>query len=153
MDEYALRSLEKARISQLSASSNNVITAWALAPFKPWNAIPEAERDILATFVQASNVMDNSIQRLIIEAEAVLRDLDDLENRLHLIQDMVSREDSVIKEQHNEIVIPLFPNQPPSVADETTASRALDDPRREQEEASELCVPSHVADEYRYVPQ
>jgi hypothetical protein len=33
------------------------------------------------------------------EAESVLRDLDDLENRLNIIHDMVSREDIAIKQE------------------------------------------------------
>lgn len=104
MDEYALRALERARVAQIEASSGNMIASWALAPFKPWSKVAEVEKDILSTFVQASSVMDNSIRRLITEAERVLEDLDDLENRLGLIQDMVSMEESIIKEQHNEIV-------------------------------------------------
>lgn len=104
MDEYALRALERARVAQIEATSSNLITYWALAPFKPWSRIVEAEKDIMLTFVQASSVMDNSIRRLITEAERVLEGLDDLENRLGMIQDMVSMEESVIKEKHNEIV-------------------------------------------------
>lgn len=104
MDEYALRALERARISQSEAISGNVITSWALAPFKPWNGYVEAERDILATFVLASSVMDNNIQRLIREAQLVVKDLDELEDRLEVIQEMVSREHGVIKNEHHEIV-------------------------------------------------
>lgn len=109
MDEYALRALERARVAQIEATSDNLIKSWALAPFKPWGRMVEVEKDILTTFVQASSVMDNSIRRLITEAERVLEDLDDLENRLGVIQDMVSMEESIIKEQHNEIVSLLSP--------------------------------------------
>lgn len=108
MDEYALRALERARVSQIEFSSGNVITSWALAPFKPWNGYAEAEKDILSTFVQASNIMDNNIQRLIREAQMVLRDLDELENRLEVIQEMVSREGGLIQKEHHEVVCLIF---------------------------------------------
>lgn len=127
MDEYALRALERARVAQIEAASGNVITSWALAPFKPWSRVGETEKDILSTFVQASSVMDNSIRRLITEAERVLEGLDDLENRLGLIQEMVSMEESVIKEKHNEIVsfLSLVSRGRP---DFFTASTTLDHP-------------------------
>lgn len=125
MDEYALRALERARVAQIEAASGNVITSWALAPFKPWSRIGEAEKDILSTFVQASSVMDNSIRQLITEAERVLEGLDDLENRLGLIQDMVSMEETVIRERHDEIVS-FLPPRLIGCPNSPTASTALD---------------------------
>lgn len=109
MDEYALRALEDAQTARIGASSSagSVIVSVVLLPFRGMSS-SDPEKDILSTFVQASSVMDSSIQRLIMEAESVLRDLDDLENRLAVIQDMVSREDSVIKERHEEVLAQLW---------------------------------------------
>ncbi|PWW75053.1 hypothetical protein C7212DRAFT_205809, partial [Tuber magnatum] len=110
MDEFAIRSLENAQLSSTTTDSppsiSSAVSRIVLAPLHfiaPRN--PQmTESSILKTFLQASTTMDTSIQRLILEAELVLRDLDDLENRLSTIQDMASREDSLIQEKHQEVL-------------------------------------------------
>jgi len=110
MDEFAIRSLENAQlpsaISDLASAVSGIVLAplYLIAPRDP----QKTESSILKTFLQASATMDTSIQRLILEAELVLRDLDDLENRLSTIQDMASREDSVIQEKHQEVLAELW---------------------------------------------
>ncbi|KAG0640912.1 hypothetical protein HOY80DRAFT_883988 [Tuber brumale] len=114
MDEFAIRSLENAQLSSTTTDSPpsiaSAVSRIVLAPLHvlvPRNQ-QKTESSILKAFLQASTTMDTSIQRLIIEAELVLRDLDDLENRLSTIQDMASREDSVIREKHQEVLAELW---------------------------------------------
>ncbi|RPB04507.1 hypothetical protein L873DRAFT_1666644 [Choiromyces venosus 120613-1] len=114
MDEFAIRSLENAQLSSKTSdappSIASAISSIVLAPLHfiaPPNAL-KTESSILKTFLQASGTMDTSIQRLIMEAELVLRDLDDLENRLSTIQGMASREDSVLQEKHQEVLAELW---------------------------------------------
>ncbi|CUS12068.1 unnamed protein product [Tuber aestivum] len=107
MDEFAIRSLENADSppSIVSAVSKIILAPlYFIVPHNP----QKTESSILKAFLQASATMDTSIQRLILEAELVLRDLDDLENRLSTIQDMASREDSLIEEKHQEALAELW---------------------------------------------
>ena len=110
MDEFAIRSLENVQLSSTMAEFPSIASAVSRIVLAPLYIIspPKTESSILKTFLQASATMDTSIQRLILEAELVLRDLDDLENRLSTIQDMASREDSVIQEKHQEVLAELW---------------------------------------------
>ncbi|CAZ85127.1 unnamed protein product [Tuber melanosporum] len=114
MDEFAIRSLENAQLSSTTTDSPpsiaSAVSRIVLAPLHilvPHNQ-QKTQSSILKAFLQASTTMDTSIQRLILEAELVLRDLDDLENRLSTIQDMASREDSVLQEKHQEVLAELW---------------------------------------------
>lgn len=109
MDEFAIRSLEGVQLPD----PHPITSAVSRIVLAPLHLIisrdpQKTESSILKTFLQASATMDTSIQRLILEAELVLRDLDDLENRLSTIQEMASREDSVIQEKHQEVLAELW---------------------------------------------
>lgn len=107
MDEYAIRSLEAAAaVAQPSPTSS--FTSLLLYPFRAHHDPARAEANILETFIQASTVMDKSIKLLVLDATAVLRDLDDLENRLMVVEEIVRREHAVISTEQAEVLAEIW---------------------------------------------
>jgi hypothetical protein len=113
MDEFAIRALENVQAMEISSSrpsyssslvSFDTLRHYFLALFQSPSDRANAERAVLQAFAQASSVMDVNIRRLIIEAEVVLKDLEDLENKLHVIEDIVQEEGVVIDMQHREVL-------------------------------------------------
>lgn len=105
MDEYAIRALENVQAAQLAGAAPSGFLSAVLAPFRAGGrGVAAAEREVLLTFVQASSVMDTSIQRLIGEAELALRELDDLEAKLHVISEIVQRESGELHERTQEVL-------------------------------------------------
>lgn len=110
MDEYAIRALENVQAAQLAGAAPGGFLSAALAPFRGagGRGVAAAEREVLVTFVQASSVMDTSIQRLIGEAELALRELDDLEAKLHVISEIVQRESGELHERTQEVLAQVW---------------------------------------------
>jgi hypothetical protein len=106
MDEFAIRALENVQAAQVEAPTGlrNLI----LSPFLRGYDVAAAEKEVLVTFVQASTVMDTSIRRLIHEAEIALRELDALESKLNIIEDIVQRENGMLDERHQEVLAQIW---------------------------------------------
>lgn len=111
MDEYAIRALEGVQAAQQAGvAPRGFLSAALLAPFRGAgvHGVAAAEREVLVTFVQASSVMDSSIQRLIGEAELALRELDELEAKLHVIDEIVQRESGDLNERTQEVLARIW---------------------------------------------
>jgi len=101
VNDYALQSIESARRTEPSS--------WSLSSLAPWKSKPKDTDDIVReTFEEAMNVLSNNMERLIIEAEANLQNLDDLEERLESLHELVSREDLVMTSANEEFLAELW---------------------------------------------
>ncbi|KAI5813080.1 hypothetical protein BZA77DRAFT_252017 [Pyronema omphalodes] len=99
LDEYAIKTLENAQ-ERIAAPYS--ISDIVLYPFR--SDIATAEREVLATFIRATSVMDTSIRKLILEAEIALKELDDLEEKLNVIEDIAQRENVDLEEGKRDVL-------------------------------------------------
>lgn len=99
LDEYAIKTLESAQERIAAPYSFSDIV---LYPFR--SDIATAEREVLATFIRATSVMDTSIRKLILEAEIALKELDDLEEKLNVIEDIAQRENVDLEEGKRDVL-------------------------------------------------
>lgn len=74
----------------------------------PFYSGPSTDEIVLRTFVEAMSVLSTSIERLIVEAEVQLANLEKLEERLTLLHELVSREDSTISAAKSELLADLW---------------------------------------------
>ncbi|ESK95361.1 hypothetical protein Moror_3886 [Moniliophthora roreri MCA 2997] len=99
VNDYALRTIE-------SSQSNSVIPSpiRAIVPFMQSNS----KEAVLQTFNEAMTVLSNTINRLIVEAELNLANLEKLEESLSTVHELVSREDSSISSAKSEVLSELW---------------------------------------------
>ena len=101
VNDYALRSIESAR--------KNEPSAWSLSSLAVWRPPPKRTDDIVReTFEEAMNTLSTNMERLILEAEANLQNLDDLEARLESLHELVSREDLSMSSAKSELLAELW---------------------------------------------
>lgn len=86
IDQYVIRALSAARTQHLKPSYGNILN------FRPSHDAATKEKDVRATFIKATSIMDTSIRELVREGEQVLRDLYQLENQLGVITEITSAE-------------------------------------------------------------
>jgi len=96
-NDYALHSIEAA---QASPGTFSVM----LRPWKPSNT----QEIVLQTFSDSMNVLSLSIQKLIIEAESELVNLDRLEQDLSVIHEIISREDRTLNIARSDLLSDLW---------------------------------------------
>ena len=101
MDEFALRGLERAAIARDATTWDAI-----LYPFR--NSAAEAEAQVLSAFIQAAKLTDTLIQRLILDAELALNELDVLDNLLEAINDVVEREQEVVGSTQKEVLAKIW---------------------------------------------
>lgn len=105
VNDYALHAIEEATAKSLAPVSASTYLK-ALVPFlsksKPTKEV------VTQTFTEAMNVLSSSMQRLVVEAEANLSNLDKLEERLGTLHELVSREDSSISSAKSELLSELW---------------------------------------------
>jgi hypothetical protein len=100
VNDFALRSIEAAEYkSSLAYSLNNLL---------PWHAPVPTNEIVLQTFTDAMNSLSSSMERLILEAEVSLLNLDQLEERLSTLHELLLREDSSIAFAKNELLSQLW---------------------------------------------
>ncbi|KAK7032304.1 hypothetical protein VNI00_013263 [Paramarasmius palmivorus] len=99
VNDYALRTIE-------ASQTNSVIpnTVRAVVPFMHSNS----KEIVLQTFNEAMIVHSRTINRLIVEAEQSLGNLEKLEETLSTLHELVSREDSSISSAKSEILSELW---------------------------------------------
>jgi len=104
VNDYALHTIEEATLkSRVPASASTYLKVLPfLSTTKP------TEDVVTQTFTEAMNVLSYSMQRLIIEAQVNISNLDKLEERLGTIHEPVSREDSSISSAKSELLSELW---------------------------------------------
>ena len=101
VNDYALQSIESAR--------KNEPSAWSLSSLAVWRPPPKRTDDIVReTFEEVMNTLSTNMERLILEAEANLQNLDDLEARLESLHELVSREDLSMSSAKSELLAELW---------------------------------------------
>ncbi|KAG8683575.1 hypothetical protein FRC09_015986 [Ceratobasidium sp. 395] len=109
MNEYVLKLLEstvKNAQPQLSSGPiQRMVTA--LSPIRAPAATP-GRKEVEAMWYQATGMMESTVRKLIIEAEANMVALDKLEEQLDMVNEMVLREDSRIRAQAEEVLGELW---------------------------------------------
>jgi len=101
MNDYALQSIESARANEPSRWSPRALAIW-----KP--ARPSTKAVVMKTFEEAMSVLSANMEKLILEAERNLHNLNALEEKLATLHEAVSREDSSITSAKNELLGELW---------------------------------------------
>jgi hypothetical protein len=106
VNDYALHAIEAATVISLAPKSPTAYLL-ALVPFQPQqNKL--AKEVATQTFTQCMSLLSSSMQRLIIEAQISLSNLDKLEERLSALHEYVLREDSSLSSAKSELLSELW---------------------------------------------
>ncbi|CAE6428857.1 unnamed protein product [Rhizoctonia solani] len=112
MNEYVLKLLENTvKDSQPQISSGPIQRVVnAVSPIKPAGPqmVAARRKEVETMWYQATGMMESTIRRLILEAEANIIALDKLEGQLDLINEMILREDEGIRAQAEEVLGELW---------------------------------------------
>ncbi|KAF8959482.1 hypothetical protein BDZ97DRAFT_1667049 [Flammula alnicola] len=101
VNDYALQSIESARATEPSA--------WSLTGLLPWKSPRKSVNEVVTqTFDEAMNVLSVNMERLILEAEDNLHNLNELEERLATLQEILAREDSSISSAKSDLLEDLW---------------------------------------------
>jgi DNA repair ATPase RecN len=100
INDYALHTIEDTILKEP--------TPYSLARLLPWYSSSAASEVIAGTFSETMNVLSMSMQRLILEAEVSLANLNRLEERLSTLHELVSREDASISSAKSELLSDLW---------------------------------------------
>ncbi|KAJ4477355.1 hypothetical protein J3R30DRAFT_3291495, partial [Lentinula aciculospora] len=98
VNDYAVNS-----ISAAQSSSPSIL--YSLIPFY---TAPSTQEIVVRTFMETMSVLSTTIERLILEAEIQLAGLERLEERLSVLHELVSREDSSIASAKSELLSNLW---------------------------------------------
>jgi hypothetical protein len=108
MNEYVLKLLENtAKDAQPQIGSGPLQRVFnAISPIGPAGPqlVAARRKEVETTWYQATGMMESTVRKLILEAEANLMALDRLESQLDLINEMVLREDNHVRAQAEEVV-------------------------------------------------
>jgi hypothetical protein len=100
VNDYALNIIEAAVANSASRYFPRFLLSW-YSPLR-------AHEVVTKTFIETMNVLSASIQRLILEAEFSLANLNNLEERLSTLHELVLREDSSISFTKSELLSELW---------------------------------------------
>ncbi|RPA82018.1 hypothetical protein BJ508DRAFT_193984, partial [Ascobolus immersus RN42] len=106
IDEYALHTLKRLR-GDVDAEASLMAYIPSLNPFTALNA-HTTEQKIQAALTQITTHMATKIPTLIVDAENLLSDLDNLEHALTLIGEVVHRERAVLHDTEQELLSTLW---------------------------------------------
>lgn len=101
VNDYALQSIASARENEPSPWSLMSLVSWAA----PTQRVDEV---VTRTFDEAMSVLSANMERLIVEAEHNLHNLNDLEERLTTLHEVVAREDSSISSAKSDLLEDLW---------------------------------------------
>lgn len=101
VNDYALHAIEETQAKAPSQYSLRSLSPWAFGRRSTKEVVTE-------TFGQAMNVLSSNMERLILEAETSLRNLNSLEEHLSTLHEMVSREDSSLSSEKEELLAELW---------------------------------------------
>ncbi|KAH8990343.1 hypothetical protein EDB92DRAFT_790653 [Lactarius akahatsu] len=100
VNDYALHAIEAA---------NSKPSAFSLSRFSPFAPSASVTKQVVVrTFTEAMNTLSANMQRLVLEAEVSISDLNKLEEHLKSIHEIVSREDSSISAARGELLAQLW---------------------------------------------
>ncbi|KAI5844021.1 hypothetical protein DFP73DRAFT_551319 [Morchella snyderi] len=108
IDNYAIGVLSSARAMELSATPHNPVVAYALAQFLRSTTVADAEASVRNTFVQASNLMEENIRDLVLRAKGLLNELEMMEGKLKVIDEVVTREGHSVNEEYDDVLSHLW---------------------------------------------
>ncbi|KAF9524869.1 hypothetical protein CPB83DRAFT_773120 [Crepidotus variabilis] len=100
VNDYALKSIEATRSNEPSRLMQ------ALTPWRPRRK--PTDEIVAETFEEATDVLSRNLERLILEAEVSLKNLQDLEERLNSLHELLSREDAFISGAKEDILAELW---------------------------------------------
>ncbi|KAG6857389.1 hypothetical protein H0H87_004751 [Tephrocybe sp. NHM501043] len=100
VNDYALN-----RIASAQAKPPTIMSMYGLIP---WSAQKPVNDVVINTFSEAMGVLSSSMERLILEAETNLVNLERLEERLSTLHEIVSREDISISGAKYELLAELW---------------------------------------------
>ncbi|KAI0303662.1 hypothetical protein B0F90DRAFT_1707922 [Multifurca ochricompacta] len=100
VNDYALHAIEAANSKPSSFSLSRLL------PFTPSNVA--TKQVVTRTFTEAMNTLSVNMQRLVLEAQMSVSDLDKLEAHLNSIHEIVAREDSSISTARAELLAQLW---------------------------------------------
>ena len=101
VNDFALKSIESTRANEPSP--------WSYAALAPWAPKRRATDEVVReTFEEAMNTLSKNLERLILEAEANEKNLNDLEERLATVYELVAREDSSISSARDDLLADLW---------------------------------------------
>ena len=99
VNDYALQKIDAVR-------KNKPSSLYALVP---WKSSRKSVNDVVVeTFGEAMNVLSIDMERLIIEAEANIIALDNLEEQLSTLHDVLSREDLTLSSEKADLLAELW---------------------------------------------
>src|SRR6267154_1263297 len=97
---YAMRTIQDAE--------KNTPSLYSLTALIPFRTGPTKQEVIVGVFTSAMDTFSTSIQRLILEAEISLHNLDTLEEDLSAVREAVMREDVSITAEKSELLGALW---------------------------------------------
>ncbi|KAG6891362.1 hypothetical protein C0992_008073 [Termitomyces sp. T32_za158] len=100
VNDYALH--------QIEAAHSKPPTIMSMYGLIPWSARKPTYDVVTRTFSEAMGVLSSSLERLVLEAEINLANLEKLEERLSALHEMVSREDVVLSGAKSELLAELW---------------------------------------------
>ncbi|KAG6828622.1 hypothetical protein H0H92_007267 [Tricholoma furcatifolium] len=100
VNDYALNQIESAHSAPPTITSLYGLIKWSAE--KPANDI------VISTFAEAMGVLSSNMERLILEAELNLANLERLEERLSTLHEIVAREDRSISGAKSELLAELW---------------------------------------------
>jgi hypothetical protein len=100
INDYALHSIEAANAQPSGLSIRRL---WSSHPSKA-----ATKQIVTRAFTEAMNTLSANMQRLVLEAEVSIQDLNKLEEHLKSIHEVVSREDTSISAAKNELLAQLW---------------------------------------------
>lgn len=101
MNGYALQAI--------SAAQATVPRPGSLAALNPWAPTRATTRAVITkTFNEAMGTLSTNLQRLVLEAETSLSNLNTLEERLHTLHSILKREDGTLSDEKEEILASLW---------------------------------------------
>ncbi|KAG6900829.1 hypothetical protein C0993_000148 [Termitomyces sp. T159_Od127] len=100
VNDYALQQIEAAH-----SKPHTIMSMYGLIP---WSARKPTYDVVTRTFTEAMGVLSNSLERLVLEAEVNLANLEKLEERLSVLHEMVAREDLALSGARSELLADLW---------------------------------------------
>lgn len=99
VNDYALQAIEESQSK----------TSWVpLNALIPWSRPQLTSEVVTRSFTEAMSVLSSAMERLILEAEVNLANLNKLEERLLTLHDMVTREDATLSDAKAELLSELW---------------------------------------------
>lgn len=99
VNDYALHAIEESHARTPSRFSVQGLNPWAVS---------RTNKIVTQTFSEAMTVLSTAMEKLILEAEVNLANLDRLEERLSTLHELVSREDSTLSSAKADLLAELW---------------------------------------------